>query len=45
MAGGHELARGLPHAELILLEGAHHLPPARDVNRLAEATIAFCETG
>ena len=45
VAGGHELARGLPHAELILLEGAYHLPPAKDVNRLAEATIAFCETG
>jgi pimeloyl-ACP methyl ester carboxylesterase len=45
VAGGHELARGLPHAELILLEGAYHLPPAGDVDRIAEATIAFCEAG
>ena len=45
VAGGHELARGLPHAELILLEGAYHLPPAKDVDRIAEATVAFCETG
>ncbi|MGO9727820.1 MAG: alpha/beta fold hydrolase [Streptosporangiaceae bacterium] len=45
VAGGHELARGLPHAELILLEGAYHLPPAGDVDRIAEATVAFCETG
>jgi DNA-binding SARP family transcriptional activator/pimeloyl-ACP methyl ester carboxylesterase len=45
VAGGHELARGLPHAELILLEGAYHLPPAKDVGRIAEATFAFCETG
>jgi DNA-binding SARP family transcriptional activator len=45
VAGGHELARGLPHAELILLEGAYHLPPAKDVDRIAEAIFAFCETG
>ena len=45
VAGGHELARGLPHAELILLEGAYHLPPAGDVDRIAEAIVAFCETG
>ena len=45
VAGGHELARGLPQAELILLEGAYHFPPARDVDRIAEATFAFCETG
>jgi pimeloyl-ACP methyl ester carboxylesterase/DNA-binding SARP family transcriptional activator len=45
VAGGYELARGLPNAELILLEGACHLPPEKDVNRIAEATFAFCETG
>jgi len=45
VAGGHQLARGLPHAELILLEGSYHLPPAKDVDRIAEATFAFCETG
>jgi pimeloyl-ACP methyl ester carboxylesterase/DNA-binding SARP family transcriptional activator len=45
VAGGHELARGLPNAELILLEGAYHLPPAKDVDRIAEAIFAFCETG
>jgi DNA-binding SARP family transcriptional activator/pimeloyl-ACP methyl ester carboxylesterase len=45
VAGGYELARGLPHAELILLEGAYHLPPAGDVDRIAEATVAFCTTG
>jgi pimeloyl-ACP methyl ester carboxylesterase/DNA-binding SARP family transcriptional activator len=45
VAGGHELAQGLPYAELILLEGAYHLPPAKDVDRIAEATFAFCETG
>src|SRR5580658_842640 len=45
VAGGHELARGLPHAELLLLEGAYHLPPAKDVDRIAQATFAFCETG
>ncbi len=45
VSGGHELARGLPHAELILLEGAYHLPPAKDVDRIAEAIFAFCETG
>jgi pimeloyl-ACP methyl ester carboxylesterase/DNA-binding SARP family transcriptional activator len=44
VAGGLELARGLPHAELILLEGAYHLPPAKDISRLAEATFEFCET-
>jgi pimeloyl-ACP methyl ester carboxylesterase len=32
VAGGYELAHGLPHAELILLEGAYHLPPAGDVD-------------
>jgi len=45
VAGGYELARGLPHAELILLEGACHFPPVRDVDRIAAATFAFCETG
>jgi DNA-binding SARP family transcriptional activator/pimeloyl-ACP methyl ester carboxylesterase len=45
VAGGYQLARGLPHAELILLEGACHLPAAKDVDRIAEATFAFCETG
>jgi pimeloyl-ACP methyl ester carboxylesterase/DNA-binding SARP family transcriptional activator len=44
VAGGHELAQGLPHAELIVLEGAYHLPPAKDVDRIAEAIFAFCET-
>jgi pimeloyl-ACP methyl ester carboxylesterase len=45
VAGGYGLARGLPNAELILLEGACHLPSEKDVNRIAEATFAFCETG
>ncbi len=45
VTGGHELARGLPHADLMLLEGAYHLPPARDIDLIAEATTAFCETG
>jgi pimeloyl-ACP methyl ester carboxylesterase/DNA-binding SARP family transcriptional activator len=45
VAGGYELARGLPHAELILLEGGHHLPPAKDVDRLAVAIFEFCQTG
>jgi pimeloyl-ACP methyl ester carboxylesterase len=45
VAGGHELACGLPRAELILLEGAYHLPPAKDVDQIAEAIFAFCETG
>jgi DNA-binding SARP family transcriptional activator len=45
VAGGHQLARGLPNAELTVLEGAYHLPPAKDVDRIAEATFAFCQTG
>jgi pimeloyl-ACP methyl ester carboxylesterase/DNA-binding SARP family transcriptional activator len=44
VAGGLELARGLPHAELILLEGAYHLPPEKDISRLAQATFEFCGT-
>jgi pimeloyl-ACP methyl ester carboxylesterase len=45
VAGAYELAQGLPNAELILLEGGYHLPPAKDVDRIAQATFAFCETG
>jgi pimeloyl-ACP methyl ester carboxylesterase len=45
VAGGLELARGLPHAEFILLEGAYHIPPAKDTSRLADAIFEFCETG
>jgi pimeloyl-ACP methyl ester carboxylesterase len=45
VGGAYELAQGLPNAELILLEGACHLPPAKDVDRIAQATFAFCQTG
>ena len=44
VSGGHELARGLPHAELVLLDGAYHLPAAADVDQIVETVVAFCRT-
>ena len=39
--GGQELAAGLPNAQFIALQGAHHLPDARDLDTVADAVVAF----
>jgi pimeloyl-ACP methyl ester carboxylesterase len=39
--GAEQLASGLPRAELVALSGRHHLPPAEDVDRIAEIMDEF----
>ncbi len=40
-AGGCQLASGLPHANLLTLEGRFHLPDARDLDRVVDSITAF----
>ena len=39
--GGQQLAAGLPDAQLVALEGAYHLPDARDLDTVADAIVTF----
>lgn len=39
--GGRQIVAGIPHAQFVTLDGAYHLPPARDSGRIAEAIAAF----
>lgn len=39
--GGRQLARSLPHATLVPLEGRFHLPDARDLRRVVTEIITF----
>ncbi|MEO1060497.1 MAG: alpha/beta fold hydrolase [Actinomycetota bacterium] len=43
-AGSHQLAVGLPDAELVTLEGPYHTPPGGDVERIAHRIAAFAAT-
>lgn len=40
--GGRQIVAGIPHAQFVTLEGAYHLPPARDSRRIADEVAAFC---
>ena len=42
LAGGRQVAEGIPGARLRVLEGAYHLPPARDAARIAEEIVSWC---
>ncbi|PZF86146.1 alpha/beta fold hydrolase [Jiangella anatolica] len=42
-AGAHELATALPHAQLIPLNGAYHLPDAADLPAVVTAILDFLE--
>ena len=41
LAGGRQVADGVPGARLQVLEGAYHLPPARDAALVADAIVAW----
>jgi pimeloyl-ACP methyl ester carboxylesterase len=42
LAGGRQVAEGIAGATLRVLEGAYHLPPARDAARIADEVLAWC---
>jgi pimeloyl-ACP methyl ester carboxylesterase len=42
LAGGRQVAEGIPGARLRVLEGAYHLPPARDAARIAQEIVSWC---
>ena len=42
LAGGRQVAEGIPGARLRVLEGAYHLPPAHDAERIAEEIVSWC---
>jgi len=42
IAGGRQVADGIPGARLQVLDGAYHLPPARDAGVIAESIVAWC---
>jgi pimeloyl-ACP methyl ester carboxylesterase len=42
IAGGARVADGIPDARLQVLEGAYHLPPARDAATIADAIVSWC---
>jgi pimeloyl-ACP methyl ester carboxylesterase len=42
LAGGRQVAEGVPGARLRVLDGAYHLPPARDAAMVADAIVAWC---
>jgi pimeloyl-ACP methyl ester carboxylesterase len=42
LAGGRQLAQGIAGARLTVLEGAYHLPPARDAARIAQEVVSWC---
>ena len=39
--GGQQLAAELPDAQFVVLEGAYHLPDARDLDTVADAVVTF----
>lgn len=41
--GGRQLAAGLPNARFIPLDGAFHLPDARDLGAVSETIVSFVE--
>ena len=45
IAGGARVADGIPDARLQVLEGAYHLPPARDAALVADAIVSWCREG
>ncbi len=42
LAGGRQVAVGVAGARLQVLDGAYHLPPARDASLVADAIVAWC---
>jgi pimeloyl-ACP methyl ester carboxylesterase/DNA-binding SARP family transcriptional activator len=42
-AGGARIAEEVPGARLSVLDGAYHLPPARDATRIALEIVSWCE--
>jgi pimeloyl-ACP methyl ester carboxylesterase len=42
IAGGSRVADGIPDARLQVLDGAYHLPPARDAGLVADAIVSWC---
>jgi hypothetical protein len=42
LAGGRQVAEGVPGARLRVLDGAYHLPPARDAAMVADAIVGWC---
>ncbi len=41
LAGGRQVADGIEHAQLRVLKGAYHLPPARHAARIAEEVVSW----
>ncbi len=41
LAGGRQVADGIEHAQLRVLEGAYHLPPARHAARIADEVVSW----
>jgi len=41
LAGGRQVAEGIPGARLRVLDGAYHLPPAQDAARIAQEIVAW----
>jgi pimeloyl-ACP methyl ester carboxylesterase len=42
IAGGRQVAEGIAGARLQVLEGAYHLPPARDAAAIARTIVSWC---
>jgi pimeloyl-ACP methyl ester carboxylesterase len=42
LAGGALIAEQVTGARLVVLDGAYHLPPARDAARIAHEILAWC---
>ena len=42
LSGGARIAEQVPGARLVVLDGAYHLPPARDAERIAREIVAWC---
>ena len=42
LAGGRQVADGIADARLQVLEGAYHLPPARDAALVADTIVSWC---
>ncbi len=43
LAGGARIADEVPGARLSVLDGAYHLPPARDAARIADEIVSWCQ--
>jgi pimeloyl-ACP methyl ester carboxylesterase len=42
ITGGRQVAEGIAGARLQVLEGAYHLPPARDAATIARTIVSWC---